>query len=218
MTSTFTLALDTGAPVVTFEGVGGTTAGELLTVLYSIDEPAITSASIHLADGRDLALEILSDRLRVLLPADTPEGNATVTVHTADDVGNAGTQTQIVALHGTIVVPPDEPPVGGGGPPQRPIPIRDPFARRRGHSIVQTTTRSRIRARLHDDALVTVTSEASILRQPSHFTSEATAITRSRTRVRRRDTSRVRVDETTAISKRFVGRGEEDELIFLGLL
>lgn len=216
MTGAFQLRLDTTAPRVTFGAAGGTTAGELLAITYTIDEPAITSASIRLADNRTLALEVLSDRLQVLLPPDTPDGNATVTVHTRDNVGNVRTQTQVVLLHGTIVVPPEGPPSIPA--PSPPIPPLREFTRRRGHAVVRTTTRTRIRAALHDDTRIIATSGMAITRSPAHFTSEATAITRSRTRVRQRDTSRVRVDETTAISRRFEGRGEEDDLIFLGLL
>jgi hypothetical protein len=217
VTGAFQLRLDTTAPRVTFGAAGGTTAGELLSITYTIDEPAITDASIRFADNRTLALEVLSDRLQVLLPPDTPDGNATVTVHTRDDVGNVRTQTQVVLLHGTIVVPPDEPPSIIPAP-SPPIPPLREFTRRRGHAVVRTTTRTRIRAALHDDTRIIATSGMAITRSPAHFTSEATAITRSRTRVRQRDTSRVRVDETTAISRRFQGRGEEDDLIFLGLL
>jgi hypothetical protein len=218
VSSTFLLKLDTTAPRVTFGAAGGTTAGELLQVSYTIDEPGITSASIRLADGRTLTLEVLSDRLQVLLPVDTPDGNATVTVHTLDDVGNARTQTQVVLLHGSIVVPPDQPPDVGPGA-FRPAPPFEPLReRRRGHSVVRSTTRTRIRVQQHDDTRIIASSGERITRGIVRSASEVTAITRSRTRVRIRDTSRVRVTDTTAIAKRFVGRGEEDDLILLGLL
>lgn len=214
MSGVFQLRLDTAAPTVTFGAVGGTTAGELLQINYTISEPSITTASIRLADGRTLALEVLSDRLQVLLPPDTPDGNATVTVHTADDVGNTRTQTQVVVLHGTVVVPPVIEPSPFTPQP----PMEHPFRRRRGHAVVRTTTRTRIRAQQHDEAAVIASSNERITRAALRSTTEALAVTNSRTRVRRRDTSRAQVTEATAIARRFVGRGEEDDLILLGLL
>lgn len=221
MSGHFVLTLDTTAPTVTFGAAGGTTAGELLELLYTVDEPGVESASIKLADNRVLALDVLSDRFQVLLPADTPDGLGRVTVKTVDAYLNRRTQTQNVQLHGVIVVPPDEPPVTDPfvpAPPSQPARRRPTIERRRDHAVVRITTRSRIRAELHDEATIIARSDETIDRSTDHSTAEVTSATRSRTRVRRRDTSTARVTETTAIAKRFRGQGEEDDLIFLGLL
>src|SRR4051794_27230621 len=63
---------------LTWGAVGGTTAGELLQVAYSVTHPAVTGATLVLADGRRLAMTVYPDRLELLLPEDTPDGPATV--------------------------------------------------------------------------------------------------------------------------------------------
>jgi hypothetical protein len=47
----FTLTLDTHAPVVTWGPVTDPNAGEDMTVLYSLNEPALDHATITLVDG-----------------------------------------------------------------------------------------------------------------------------------------------------------------------
>jgi hypothetical protein len=131
VTASFTLVLDTTAPSVAWGAVGGAVAGELLQLAYVTDEP-IDSADLTLADGRVLALTI-GAALSVLLPADTPQGAATVRVR--DDVGNERVYPALVMLQGAIVVTPPVP--SRGAPPRRRV-------ERRARRIVQTT---RMRAR-----------------------------------------------------------------------
>lgn len=221
MTGAFVLTLDTTAPRVTFGAVGGATAGELLEVLYTINEPELVDAEIKLADNRVLPMEVLSDRLLVLLPPDTPDGNARITVHTLDDLLNAGTQTQRVHLSGTIVIPPDEPVFGDGtgAPPQRVTPRReDPLHQHRDHAVVRITTRSRIRARVHNGAVIVIAPRPMrILRLPIRSTSVLNAMTSSRTRVQARSRSRVTIVETAAIERHWPPPDDET-MIALGLL
>jgi hypothetical protein len=106
MGATFDLTLDTRAPVVTWGAVGGATAGELLEVLYTTDEP-LAFAKLWLPDGRKLDMTIEADRLSVLLPADTPNGVSWI--HASDDVLNEAPR-QAVNIAGVIIVPPPEPP------------------------------------------------------------------------------------------------------------
>lgn len=131
MAASFALVLDTTAPSVAWGAVGGAVAGELLQLAYVTDEP-IDSADLTLADGRVLALTI-GAALSVLLPADTPQGAATVRVR--DDVGNERVYPALVMLQGAIVVTPPAP--SRGAPPRRRV-------ERRARRIVQTT---RMRAR-----------------------------------------------------------------------
>ena len=95
----FELVIDTHAPVVTWGAESGTTAGELLSLGYTSDEP-IFRAELWLEDGRHLAMSVGAGALEVLLPADTPYGLATV--HFWDDVDNEGTHQ--VLLSGAIAV------------------------------------------------------------------------------------------------------------------
>lgn len=132
MPASFALVLDTTAPSVAWGAVGGAVAGELLQLAYVTNEP-IDSADLTLADGRVLALTI-GAALSVLLPADTPQGAATVRVR--DDVGNERVYPALVMLQGTIVMPPPAP--SRGAPPRR------RRLERRARTIVQTT---RMRAR-----------------------------------------------------------------------
>lgn len=99
--STVVLTLDTTAPTVSFGEPTGTTGGELFHIPYTSDEP-IAAATLRLRDRRTLTMNVLADALEVLLPADTPEGQATVAA--ADDVGNAA--TTIVLLQGVPFVEP----------------------------------------------------------------------------------------------------------------
>lgn len=140
MPSHFTLQLDTRAPVVTWGATSGTTAGELLIVGYTLDEPALISATIQLADGRTLPLTDTGLTLETLLPPDTPDGNATIRALVRDDVLNEATRTLVIQLTGTIVVVPDAPAPTPG------FPARTPRPRRRRVAPTVVTTRSRARA------------------------------------------------------------------------
>jgi hypothetical protein len=116
MSASLLLTLDTSAPVVTWGAVGGTTAGELLEVAYQLDEPGLVDATLTLADGRILSMEDSGGRLTVLLPPDTPNGEAIVAAVVRDDVLNEATRTLAVQLAGTQMVPQ---PVGNRGAPPR---------------------------------------------------------------------------------------------------
>lgn len=97
MPQQFNLTLDTQAPAVAWGSEAGTTAGELLQLGYTSDEP-IFRAELWLSDGRHLEITVNPATLEVLLPPDTPDGMATV--HFWDDVDNEGTHG--VLLSGTI--------------------------------------------------------------------------------------------------------------------
>lgn len=100
----------------TWGAVGGTTAGELLRVGYTITRPAVRGAQLQLADGRSLAMTVADDHLEVLLPADTPAGRALIVAELEDDAGVTATATLEVLLSG-IPAPPQTPvPSPGGGP------------------------------------------------------------------------------------------------------
>lgn len=147
MTSWFRLTLDTHAPQITWGAAAGTTAGELLRLPYTLDEPGIVSATLRLPDGRSLALTDTGTELQVLLPADTAAGNATASVLVRDEVLNAATRTHVVTLQGVIVIPPpapDQVPRPAGGLPRR----RRPPATR----TVTTTARLAARGRARVDA------------------------------------------------------------------
>jgi hypothetical protein len=139
--SHFVLTLDTRAPVLTWGAATGTTAGELLQVGYSLDEPALVSASIRFADGRTFALGDTGLTLEVLLPPDVPDGNATITALLRDDVLNETTETLVLYIASTVILPEPEPPAPGF--PARPR--RRP--RRLAPTVVATRSRTRARAR-----------------------------------------------------------------------
>lgn len=143
MPSHFTLTLDTRAPVVTWGAVDGTTAGELLRVGYTLNEPALVSATVRLADGRTLPLDDTGLTLEALLPPDTPDGNATIRALVRDDVLNEATRTVVVHLTGTVVVVPDSPTPTPGFPARAPRPRR----RRPAPVVVTSRTRARVRTR-----------------------------------------------------------------------
>lgn len=107
------IELDTTPPVVTWGPVSGTDATEDFTVLYALNEPALASADLRLPDGRVLPMQVQPDRLIVTLPADTPDGLATVEAHVLDDVGNSATRTLVVVVTGVASVRPLAPRVGG---------------------------------------------------------------------------------------------------------
>lgn len=143
MPSHFTLTLDTRAPVVTWGAVDGSTAGELLRVGYTLDEPALISATVQLADGRTLPLDDTGLTLEALLPPDTPDGNATIRALVRDDLLNEVTRTLTIHLTGTIVVTPDAPAPSPGFPARTPRPRR----RRPAPVVVTSRTRARVRTR-----------------------------------------------------------------------
>ena len=89
----FRLVLDTRAPRVAWGAVAGTSAGELLRVAYTVDEPELTAATLRLPDGRELVASVLADRIELYLPPDTPSGAATLVAHVVDDLGNQATSS-----------------------------------------------------------------------------------------------------------------------------
>lgn len=115
MSSSFQLTLDTTAPQITWGAQAGATAGELLQLGYTLDEPGIVSAQLELADGRNLALADTGLTLEAQLPPDTPNGPATVRVVVRDELLNQATRTRTIFLVGVVVIP-EGPPAAGGLP------------------------------------------------------------------------------------------------------
>jgi hypothetical protein len=217
MGATFDLTLDTRAPVVTWGAVGGATAGELLEVLYTTDEP-LAFAKLWLPDGRKLDMTIEADRLSVLLPADTPNGVSWI--HASDDVLNEAPR-QAVNIAGVIIVPPPEPPQVPG-PPQRARPSIHP------DRVETRTRRSRSRG--------VARSRASTSRSPRR--ARTGAISTSRSMILRSRTMKSRPGEvrsaartsvtlshgthgwgsSSAVTHRRDGPGEEEAMLLLGIL
>lgn len=225
MTGAFVLTLDTTAPVVTWGAVDGTTAGELLTVLYTIDEPGITSARLELRDGRRLDMDVAADRLTVLLPADLPDGPATLRAFVADEVLNTAQRTVLLHLTGTIVTPAPEP---GGAPAGLPEYVRQPTIRRRKRVHIEQRTRAYSRQALRSNGGAHVTTRHSIRRRqveppaPPPTPVPLVAITRSRVQVRTAVTSSVRLRDHTGTplrsGGRIVKRTDPDVLALLDLI
>lgn len=117
----FLLTVDTTAPVVTWGEATGAVAGAGFSIPYTLDEPTaqIASATLTLADARELALTDNGSSLAVALPPDTPEGNATVTANVTDDVGNTAQRTHVVYLTGAVVVPEEPTVTPASGRPKR---------------------------------------------------------------------------------------------------
>jgi hypothetical protein len=216
--ASFDLTLDTRAPVVTWGAVGGATAGEMLTVLYSSDEP-LDVARLWLPDGRRLDMTIEPDRLTLLLPADTPDGVSWI--HAYDDVMNEAPR-QAVNISGVIVVPPPEPPVTPG-PPQRGQPSFHPDrvetrtrrSRSRGVARSRSSTtraprRVRSRSMIND-------SRSMIYRSRDLARSRATVVSSARS-ARYSDLHTRALGSSSAITRRREGPGEEDALALLDLL
>lgn len=151
----FQLVVDLAPPIVEWGAVGGASAGELLQVAYTSDEP-IATARLQLADGRWLTMTIDADRLSVLLPPDTVQGWATVEV--ADDVGNTATTT--VLLQGVAM--PEGPPRSPGGVPTR-TPTRRRTFTRRSTIAVSRTTRAVVTVRERATVVVTSRIEARLV-------------------------------------------------------
>lgn len=223
MPSWFNLRLDTHAPVITWGPVDGTDQGAELVQLYSIDEPAVVSAELELADGRVLPMSVQSNALLVQLPEDTPEGPATIRAFVSDDVANTATRTTVVQLTGVPFEPPPQP----TGPPALPSlgPDRPaPVLKRSPPSVMRLTAVHRLRARAidtGDDILMGWTrwmAPNTYPAMPWMFWSDATVSSRSRTtaRVVMRDSAAA--SSTTRVYKRPEGPGHEDELFELGIL
>lgn len=159
LSSSFILRLDTAAPQITWGAATGTTAGELFRIAYTVDEPGVVSAGLELADGRVVTLTVHADRLEALLPADTPQGNATVRALVRDDVLNEATRTTVVSLTGGIVEPEPTPtpvPHVGGMPQDRRRVDRQAVydrstavARSRSHVVATSRTRDTATTRTH---------------------------------------------------------------------
>lgn len=135
MSSSFTLVLDTRAPVVVFGAATGTTAGEFLRLPYVTDEP-LAEATLRLSNGRVLDLAIGADELTVLLPPDAADGLATI--RWRDDVGNA--DTALLYITGAIVEPPPVPPPSPIPPPRPKVPMRKRLSSRSTITARSTTT------------------------------------------------------------------------------
>lgn len=112
MPASFGLGLDTTAPRVTWGAVVDPVASEEMSVQYLLDEPGVERAEIELRDGRVLSMVVEATRLVVLLPADAPEGAATVRLYVVDDVLNAATRELVVAISGVLPETPAPTPSG----------------------------------------------------------------------------------------------------------
>lgn len=117
MPSSFNLALDTQAPVVTWGAVEDAEADFELRVGYTLDEPDVTSAEVRLADGRVLPMEVQAAYLAVQLPADTPNGSTEVRAYVRDDVWNTAVRTLTIFVAG-VEGPPPVAPTGSPSPPR----------------------------------------------------------------------------------------------------
>jgi hypothetical protein len=215
--ASFDLTLDTRAPVVTWGAVGGATAGEMLTVLYSSDEP-LGVARLWLPDGRRLDMTIEPDRLTLLLPADAPDGVSWI--HAYDDVMNEAPR-QAVNISGVIVVPPPEPPVTPG-PPQRGQPslhpVQTPQTRRSRSRGVARSRSSTTRAprRVRSRSMIN-DSRSMIYRSRDLARSRATVVSSARS-ARYSDLHTRALGSSSAVTRRREGPGEEDALALLDLL
>jgi hypothetical protein len=118
VTSTFQLALDTTAPQITWGAVDGANITETLTVEYVLDEPAVLSAQLELADGRLIDMAVAPTLLSVLVPGDAPEGWGTVHATLRDAVHNTATADLPVYISGVLGPPPPVPVTPPTAPPQ----------------------------------------------------------------------------------------------------
>jgi hypothetical protein len=215
----FTLTLDTHAPVVTWGPVTDPNAGEDMTVLYSLNEPALDHATFTLIDGRVLSMTDLGDRLTVHLPDDAPDGPAVVSAYVVDDVLNAATRTLSVVVSGVPFTPPTPPaPTQGGFPGARPRPAPTVI---HSSSSCQTGSRpDRVTVRQHTTTAV---------RPRVRYTAPSQRTIRQRTSARSASSARLAATVplvssaaatggTATLWKRPEGPGAEDDLILLGLL
>lgn len=141
MSASFTLTLDTHAPTIAWGEPEGTEASAELVVPYTIDESGVVSASVRLADGRNLPMAVGPTELTVTLPADTPNGTVLVSALVRDDVLNEATRTLAFHVGGVVVPPAPAPTVDIGEVPRGP---RRNLLRIR--STASSTTRVSIRA------------------------------------------------------------------------
>lgn len=177
MPANFKLVLDTAAPRVEWGYQQRVTAGEVLRVAYTTDEP-IAAAWLELPDGRKLAMTVERYELSVLLPPDAAVGVAAVIV--SDDVGNETRYPAVVLVAGVVVTPPlDSPPTA----PFRGRPARTPERRRIATRSVLTarsvervrgtskprqaaasawSSSTRVRAQLRDHELTPATSSSAV--------------------------------------------------------
>lgn len=215
MTSTFQLALDTHAPVITWGSIADPVASEEMTVYYTLTEPGVVQATVTLLDGRALPMQIYGDRLTVVLPDDAPEGDAIVHVVLRDSVAN--TATSDLPVHVTGTVGPVEPPV--------PVGLPSPPTRAPARSIVWEDSTARVSSAYSQTAVwVSVTR----LRASSRYVTPRRARWTIREElvvgsadgltVRVSTRSECKLSEDTTIRKRPLGPGIEAELIALGLL
>lgn len=218
MTS-FLLTIDTAAPVVTWGGTSGTTAGQKLVVGYSLDEPAAVAARVVLVDARSLAATLFSNRIEVLLPADAPAGLATVQLDVQDDVGNAATRTTTVLLSGAPAAPPPAPPsqyeTTPSFPrvpaPRRPSPTPAP-QRHEGRVRVATRSSSSVKARRQDASQIETTVS-------TYVRARAQSAESSRLGPRTLTTVRASASHTAKIGARATSdRRRRDDPVLLALL
>lgn len=178
MPSHLNLVLDTHAPVVTWGPVSGTDAGEDFAQLYTLDEPGIYQAELHLLDGRVLPLAVDPDALRVTLPDDTPEGQAEVWAYVRDDVLNTATRKHTVALTGVAGPPAPVHPVLPVPARERPAPRRVEWAEAPAH----VSSSDRVRAlspsisRLRTRTRYTVPTTRTLSRRSRLYASSTTHV------------------------------------------
>lgn len=140
MTNSFTLELDTTAPVVTFGPPSNTDAGETLTVPFLLSEPDTVTAQLQLADGRLVDGEISGGSVMVDLPLDTPEGLATLRLHVRDDVLNEADRVLVIPVTGVATRPPRTYPSPGESIPSLPALPEDTHHHVRSSQPVRTRT------------------------------------------------------------------------------
>lgn len=143
MSASVLLTLDTQAPVVTWGAISGTHGDETLHVAYTLDEPALDAAALHLSDSRVLAMDLHDGYLTVELPFDTPDGPAIIRAHVIDDVGNEAEWTLTISLGAAVGPPVSAPAPTVGGMPQAPARLRHVVSVRSG---LRARTRARLRA------------------------------------------------------------------------
>jgi hypothetical protein len=208
------ITLDTHAPEVTWGTPVGTTAGELLQVAYTLDEPELLDATLTLIDGRVLVLSVYADRLELVLPADASDGPATVRARVRDDVGNEAIRELVIVITGVPYVPPQTPPT-----PARPGWPQPRRRREQREHVVQV--RSRVRARSSARVGATRRSRERLVvvghaRLAGPRRATAVVIVRSRALL---EQERVAVSALRASSRATIHRrGGDDDALLLDLL
>lgn len=208
------IVLDTTAPVVTWGPPSDAVASEELTIPYAVNEPGVEAADVELRDGRVVALAVGADALSGLLPADAPEGWATVRAYVVDDVGNRATRTLPIYVSGVIPVEP----VGVSGQPHPPVYAPELHRSAPSHAATRSTyavgvmVTSTGRARVRTSYVTPtrrVVATASRARLSAVWSSSSTLATTS---------ARAATRSQDVLRKRPEGPRAEDELILLGLL